>query len=261
MRLAIQHETHYEYSVPLRYTTQWLRLTPRASPHQTVLQWALQAPGPLFAQRDAYGNDGHTWTLARQLRRGAIRAAGIVQTHDSPWLVDEPALPSPLVYLRPTPLAPAHPALAALGAAALAGGADEARLLAFADAVLARVPWRAGTTDVRTTAVEALALGAGVCQDHAHVFIAACRAHGLPARYVSGYFYAPDAPALASHAWVDVCLDVHARRWLSVDVTHRCLMDERHVRLAVGPDYAACLPIRGVRHGGGREAMRVRVDI
>jgi len=100
-----------------------------------------------------------------------------------------------------------------------------------------------------------------VAQDQAHVFIAACRANGVPARYVSGYFYAPESPALASHAWADVCVDTDRRRWLSVDVTHECLMDERHVRLAVGPDYAACLPIRGVRHGGGEEAMRVRVEI
>jgi transglutaminase-like putative cysteine protease len=100
-----------------------------------------------------------------------------------------------------------------------------------------------------------------VCQDQAHVFIAACRAHGVPARYVSGYFYAPQSPMLASHAWADVCLDPQHGRWLGVDVTHGCLMDERHVRLAAGPDYAACLPIRGVRHGGGEEAMRVRVDI
>jgi len=54
---------------------------------------------------------------------------------------------------------------------------------------------------------------------------------------------------------------VAAHRWLSIDITQGCLMDERHVRLAVGPDYAASLPIRGIRHGGGKEAMRVSVDI
>ena len=64
---------------------------------------------------------------------------------------------------------------------------------------------------------------------------------------------------VASHAWADVCIDPAARRWLAIDVTHRCAMDERHVRLAIGPDYAACAPVRGVREGGGDELMSVRV--
>jgi transglutaminase-like putative cysteine protease len=261
MRLHIHHETQYEYSTPLRYSLQSLRLTPRPSEHQTVLQWSLHAPGKLFAQRDGYGNEAHTWTLARRLWRGAIRADGLVETHASPWLVDEPALPSPLVYLRPTDLTPHHASLGALGREILSTGSDAEFFLALAGQVRERVAYRAGVTHVGTSAIDALELGAGVCQDQAHVFIAACRSNGIPARYVSGYFYAPEAPSLASHAWADVCVDIAERRWLSVDITHGCLMGERHVRLAVGPDYAACLPIRGVRHGGGDEAMRVSVDI
>lgn len=261
MRLAIQHETHYEYSAPLQYSLQSLRLTPQASAHQTVLEWALDVPGKLFAERDGYGNDAHTWTLARRLWRGAIRAVGIVETHASPWLEDDAACPSPFVYLRATALTQPGPELAALGRGAFDHGVTEASAVAMARRVAQRVAYTPGVTSVRTGAAEALQTGGGVCQDQAHVFIAACRANGIPARYVSGYFYAPDAPSLASHAWVDVCADVAQRRWLSVDITHECLMDERHVRLAVGPDYAACLPIRGIRHGGGREAMRVSVEI
>lgn len=258
MRLRIHHETQYEYSAPLRYSLQSLRLTPQPSAHQTVLHWAVDVPGTLYAERDGYGNAAHTWSHAKRLWRGAIRAGGVVETHCSPWLVDEPGLPPPWVYLRPTGLTPAHPSLHAIGAS-LAQGVDERSLLSLADTVCDRVAYRSGATSVATTACEALQLGAGVCQDQAHVFIAACRSRRVPARYVSGYFYAPSA--LASHAWVDVCVDLDKRRWLSVDVTHRCLMDERHVRLAVGPDYAACLPIRGIRHGGGNEAMRVSVAI
>ena len=261
MKLRIEHKTHYEYSAPLHYTLQSLRLTPKASAHQTVVHWALQVPGKLFAERDGYGNDAHTWTLARRLWRGDIRATGLVVTHASSWLVDDTACPSPLVYLRPTQLTPTHASFAELGAGVFNQGVTERAALDLADRVLERVKYKSGETDVKTTALDALRLGAGVCQDQAHVYIAACRAQGVPARYVSGYFYAPASPALASHAWADVCVDAASRRWLSVDITHGCLMDERHVRLAVGPDYAACLPIRGIRHGGGKEAMRVSVDI
>ena len=262
MKLSIHHETQYEYSAPLRYALQSVRLTPQPSAHQTVLHWAVHAPGQLFAERDGYGNHAHTWSMARRVFRGAIRAAGLVETHASPWLVDADGVPPPpQVYLRPTELAPSHRLLAELSREPMAGGVSASGVMALAGAVRERVAYRKGATSVKTNALDALALGAGVCQDHAHVFIAACRSLGIAARYVSGYFYAPEAPALASHAWADVCIDMAQRLWLSVDITHGCLMDERHVRLAVGPDYAACLPIRGVRSGGGEESMRVKVEI
>ena len=260
MKLHIQHVTRYDYSAPLQYALQSLCLTPQGSAHQTVHAWTVQAPGTLFEARDGYGNVAHTCSVTRRVMAGAVSAVGTVETHGEPELVDD-SVPEQL-YLRPTSLTQPHVRLAELGGPLSNGTApDAAKALALARAVLARVPYKPRTTTVRTTAMEALALGGGVCQDHAHVYIAACRAHGVPARYVSGYFHAPGADHLASHAWVDVCVDVPAHRWLSVDVTHGCLIDERHVRLAVGPDYAACSPIRGVREGGGEESMRVRIDI
>lgn len=266
MKLSIRHETHYEYSAPLKYALQQLCLTPQANAHQEVVEWQVSAPGPLYAQRDGFGNLSHSWSMARarggrHVYQGSVQAHGTVLTAPSPWLVDDLAAPHPVLYLRSTPLTAADLALAALGREFVDGQAGEEELLGLAAAVCQRIVYRAGVTDVGTTARQALAIGAGVCQDQAHVFIAACRAAGLPARYVSGYFHSSTAPELASHAWADVCLDLEARRWLSVDITHLCLMDERHVRLAVGPDYAACAPVRGVREGGGDESMRVRVRI
>ena len=76
-----------------------------------------------------------------------------------------------------------------------------------------------------------------------------------------GNMDAANEPDLASHAWADVCLDVAGRRWVSIDVTHSCVIDERHVRLAMGTDYNACPPIKGVRHGGGEESMTVSITI
>lgn len=266
MKLTIEHETHYEYSAPLQYALQQLCLTPPSNAHQQVLEWKVQAPATLFAQRDGWGNLAHTWSLTRQrtarhVYRGSVTARGRVRTLPSAELVDEPGDPHPALYQRPTTLTQAEPRLVALGIEHLRRGGDTDALLSLAAAVRDLVPYRAGVTGVTTTASQALALGAGVCQDQAHVFIAACRAAGWPARYVSGYFHSPDAPQLASHAWADVCIDLNERRWLSVDITHGSLMDERHVRLAVGPDYAACAPVRGVREGGGDETMRVNVRI
>ncbi len=259
MKLHIQHVTQYDYSSPVLYAMQTLCLTPQASAHQTVLDWALTAPGPLFALRDSYGNLGHTWALSRRVFGSAVKASGTAETHAAPWLTDASAPPQ--LYLRITPLTEPDDRLEALGRVHLHDGVSERSALALACAVFERLGYHTGATGVETTAREAWSLAEGVCQDHAHVFIAACRANGVPARYVSGYFYAPDAPHLASHAWVDICVDAAQSRWLSIDVTHQCLMDERHVRLAVGLDYAACSPIRGEREGGGDESMQVRIDI
>lgn len=260
-RLSIRHTTRYAYSQVLRHAVQELRLTPRSSAHQTVESWTLSAIGPLFELRDAWGNTMHSATLAAPTASTQVVAAGVVRTHPDPCIIDEPQAPSPYLYLRDDPLTQPHPRLAAFARPHLDGGVNEASVLALARAVGERVQYRSGHTDVETTALEAFDWGRGVCQDQAHVLIAACRSCGVPARYVSGYFHAPDAPDLASHAWVDVCLDLAAARWVSVDVTHACLMDERHVRLAVGPDYDACPPIRGVREGGGEERMTVDVSV
>ncbi len=108
-----------------------------------------------------------------------------------------------------------------------------------------------GTTNVHTRADEALADGRGVCQDFAHVLIGLCRAHGVPARYVSGYLFDPqgngNGDSAASHAWVDVYDE--GRGWRSLDPTHDTEQTERYVRVGVGRDYADVPPTRGVYRG------------
>ena len=114
-----------------------------------------------------------------------------------------------------------------------------------------------GATDVMTRADAALALGRGVCQDFAHVMLAACRRAGIPSRYVSGYLYDPQEREAESHAWVDV-LDAQ-RGWVSIDPTHDREQTEAYVRVAVGRDYADVPPTRGVFKGGSAEALDVAV--
>jgi transglutaminase-like putative cysteine protease len=243
-----------------------------------------------------------------------IYAGGEVDTAAQPERVDLVGV-EPALYLRPSPFTIADPAIVALGRAGLqVASAREARhltdaphLLALAEHVCKAVSYRSGVTHAATTAAQALRGGAGVCQDQAHVYIAACRSLGLPARYVSGYFVSASIANLsvnrganrsshanatvsattsattsahrddaasaaantaaglgtshASHAWTEVCVAPAERRWLAVDVTHACLTDERHVRLAQGPDYGVCLPVRGVRVGGDGETLDVDISI
>lgn len=270
MKLHIRHTTDYRYTEPLRYALQTLWLTPQSGPSQTVHFWSLGAPQKLFAQRDAFGNSIHSYSFVGQeadnVRWSLVNAAGDVETFGVAEFTDADTLPHPYFFLRATHLAAPDPKLAEFGRRfvapqAASGSADLSMLLTLSQGVADAVSYRKYSTNVTTTALEAFKAGAGVCQDQAHVMVAICRSLGIPARYVSGYFYAANEPDLASHAWVDVCLDVASRRWVSIDVTHSCLIDERHVRLAMGTDYNACPPIKGVRQGGGEESMTVDITI
>jgi transglutaminase-like putative cysteine protease len=132
------------------------------------------------------------------------------------------------------------------------------RAQALAEAVYGAVRYRSGTSDVQDSAAAAFKSGEGVCQDHAHVFIASARAVGMPARYVSGYLYTGDANDAASHAWVDVWLGAEIG-WQSMDVTHQRPAVRTYCRLAVGRDYLDAAPVRGMRQGGGGEKMEANV--
>ena len=269
MKLHIRHTTDYRYTESLRYALQTLWLTPQSSPSQTVNFWSVGAPEKLYAQKDAFGNTIQSYTFVGtaldNVRWSLVNAAGDVETWGVAEFVDPEALPHPYFFLRATHLAEPHWQLAEFGRGftpqSLDGTANLQALLALAAGVAGTVCYQKNSTNVTTTALEAFKAGAGVCQDQAHVMVAICRSLGYPARYVSGYFYAANEPDLASHAWVDVCLDVATRRWVSIDVTHHCLIDERHVRLAMGTDYNACPPAKGVRQGGGEESMTVMITI
>ena len=134
-------------------------------------------------------------------------------------------------------------------------------VLKLATAVQQAIGYVPGQTTFATTAAQSFALKSGVCQDHAHVMLSLCRAAQIPARYVSGYFFAEESPNLASHAWIDFCSDIEKGIWISVDITHACLIDARHIRLAIGRDYYSAAPVKGVRTGGGGEELSANISI
>jgi transglutaminase-like putative cysteine protease len=262
MQLHIRHDTYYRYGEPVKRSVQNLRLTPRRDPVQRAVNWTISAPGRRHQQIDAYGNVVHLLTLDEPHREIRIVVSGVVETQD----IDGAALPdegkiSPLTFLAETPLTRADEAIASFARPRLAGNSDlRSRLLSLAESVCETVRYEKGATDVHESASRAFTRGAGVCQDHSHVFIACCRSAGIPARYVSGYFYTGKDGEIASHAWVDVWLG-REQGWMSIDVTHRTPAGGKHCRLAVGRDYLDACPVRGVRRGGGTEEMQVAVSI
>jgi transglutaminase-like putative cysteine protease len=136
-----------------------------------------------------------------------------------------------------------------------------ARLHALMHGVRDRMAYRAGTTDSQTSAAEALASGVGVCQDHAHLFIAAARALDVPARYVGGYLWTgdDDAEYEASHAWAEAYVDDLG--WVGFDPANRLCPTENYIRVGIGLDYWTAAPVRGIRRGVADEALSVRVQV
>jgi transglutaminase-like putative cysteine protease len=261
MQLNIRHETVYRYGEPVKRSIQNLRLTPRRDPMQRALSWSISAPGRQHMQIDAYDNVVHLLTFDEPHREIRILVSGVVETQDAEGVLPDEGRLSPLAYLAETPLTVADQAIASFAARRLSPTGDRrTQLLRLAEAVCDLVQYEKGVSDVHDSAAVAFARGKGVCQDHAHVFIACCRSAGIPARYVSGYFYAGDLQQVASHAWVDAWLGP-GQGWISIDVTHRALADGRHCRLAVGRDYMDACPVRGVRRGGGPETMEVAVSV
>ncbi|HEY5806903.1 MAG TPA: transglutaminase family protein [Povalibacter sp.] len=262
MQLHIRHETLYRYGEAVKRSVQNLRLTPRRDPVQRALNWSITAPGRQHEQIDAYGNVVHLLTLDEPHREIRIVVTGVVETDD----VEGRPLPndgklSPLTYLSETPLTRTDAAIQSFAAERLSQRGDRcAGLLTLAGAVNDTVRYEKGVTDVRESAAQAFARGKGVCQDQAHVFIACCRAAGIPARYVSGYVYTDKEGEVASHAWADAWLGPE-NGWMAIDVTHGTLAGGRHCRLAVGRDYLDACPVRGVRRGGGTEEMQVAVQV
>ena len=251
MRLNIEHCTQYVYSSPVNYTIQQLRLTPQSGFGQHVKYWDIKVQGQLHGFEDAFGNTTHTLVIDKPHTELSVIVIGEVETGVNDYSQQQ-LLPL-MIYLRDTALTLADEAITAFSAKFRQKPIDDLMY-----ALVEKVGYIKGATEVSTTAIEAFALGQGVCQDHAHVFIACCRSLGYPARYVSGYLFTQDGSLMQTHAWVDVWFD---SAWQSVDVSNGCRAGETYVRLATGLDYRTASPVTGMRSGGGVEGMATHVVV
>lgn len=261
MQIAVDHTTVYRYSEKVSRSTQYLRLTPSSGSGQKVLRWEVELPARAVSLKDAFDNLTHVLTLDSAYDEIRLRAHGVVEVDTA--VRDAPSAPgaeliNPMVFLRSTPLTEPDAALREFAQAFAPTAHSEGGIVASLDQlmneILQRMPYQRGTTLVSHSAAESFALGAGVCQDHTHVFVSCARLMGVPARYVSGYLDPEGEPAAASHAWAEAWVD---GRWLSFDVSNGRSAGASHVRLAVGRDYLDACPVRGVRTGGGEESLGV----
>lgn len=261
MHLKIRHRTEYRYETPVRYSIQELHLTPPSTAGQKVGKWKIATPIKATNSIDSFGNLCSVFVQESPYTSMMIEAEGDVQTQDAFEFSDDENAVSPYYLLQQTNLTEPTTEMLEYFSSKLPKKNTIDQVLKLAEAVRESITYSPGQTNFATTAAQSFAMKSGVCQDHAHIMLALCRASNIPARYVSGYFFAEESPNLASHAWIDYCSDIDTGVWTSIDITHACLTDSRHIRLAIGRDYYSVAPVKGVRSGGGGEELSANISI
>jgi transglutaminase-like putative cysteine protease len=265
-RFEIEHTTRFAYTAPITETMMELRLTPLDSRGQRLLEFKLDVYPrvKLTTYADGYGNQVHYFNLLRAHQKLRVTSRSLVEMGGEAEVTEtEDGLVRDFLRFRaPVTDEPGVRALARrhLPADMSSGPAVETALERLTVAISRDFTYDPAVTNVYTEVAEVLELRAGVCQDFAHLFIAAARAMGVPARYVSGYIHIPGEGGVmegASHAWAEAWIP--GSGWVGFDATHPVRAGENHVRVAVGRDYRDAAPTRGVYVGMATGAMNVNV--
>ena len=264
MKLEIVHSTRYRYTGPIAETVMEVRLRPMDGNGQRCLEFDLDVSSGIKPRsyRDGYGNNVHYFNVVRPHARLIITSRSVVETgRELDADPGEELVQDFLRFRSPVKdvpgvreLARRHPIADLRSGPAVEQALDELTLTISREFAYDRA-----VTNVYSAVDDVLELKAGVCQDFAHLFSAAARAMGVPARYVSGYIHTPGGGGAtsASHAWAEGW--VPGRGWLGYDATHPVRTGENHVRVAVGRDYTDAAPTRGIYVGSATGTMDVGV--
>ena len=263
-RLVIHHHTEYQFDRPVHYALQKLRLRPKSAHGQHVEDWHIELDGGTI---EAEAEDHHLNHVALiSIEPGrlhlSIHCRGSVEVEDQTGIVGKHRGFMPLwAFLKPTPMTQAGRGIRTLlGSFQFEPDDAIASLHALSGLILQAMPYEEGHTGSDTSAEQAVALGRGVCQDHSHVFLAAARHLGIPARYVSGYLLIDGVTdQSASHAWVEAHVD--GLGWIGFDVSNGISPDNRYIRVATGFDYSDAAPITGLSYGARDESMVVSLRV
>lgn len=257
MKFFVHHNTIYHYEASTRRSIQLIRMTPQNLSYQTVNSWTLTVPRIGSEVYDGFGNYCTMISINEPHEELEVTADGEIEINEKADYIEDERNPIGL-FLTQTPLTECSDEMIEFATPFLDKALARNNLIDFSHALLERVSYQPGTTDVLTSAQQAFILGRGVCQDHTHLFLACARHFNIPARYVSGYLHTDSEDHLATHAWGEAYLD---GKWYVFDVSNRLFSPSQHVQIAVGLDYNDTAPIRGVRVGGGSEKMNYAVRV
>ena len=287
MIYEVRHRTTYAYESKVTFARCVLRLTPRSSATQTVLESSLVVtpePSRRFERMGPFGETTTTVVIEAPHRALVIEARSRLEVNTPPSRLDFGApwemvrvqglettdlgTEGPANFIYPSVRAPLALAITDYARASFPvarGIVDAATDLM--GRMRADFTYDSKATDVRTTPLDAFTARRGVCQDFAHIMICGLRGLGLPARYVSGYLRTnppPGRPRLAgadaTHAWVSLWCG-EDRGWIGFDPTNDILVQDDHIVLASGRDYSDVAPIDGIILAPGKQKLDVEVDV
>ena len=277
---AIHHLTRYRYSTSVSESVMETRMQPRGDGGQTChsFQLAVSPRSQVYSFMDHLGNAVHWFNVTKKQGQLVIRADSLVGVE--PWdpglLIPDDAAWGALDRLAKDPaywdwLAPSHFVVQSdsLRRFAQSEGIQRERdplrvLYAINQRIYDAFAYVPASTDVDSPIDVALNSRRGVCQDYTHIFIALARNLGIPCRYVSGYlFHGEDRQERsaedATHAWAEAFLPGHG--WIGFDPTNNLVAQGRHIRVAIGRDYADVPPTKGVFRGDASSELDVGVQV
>lgn len=264
MRLSIEHTTTYRFEEPVVHALQRLRLVPKETQGQQILNWEMEYENahPEIEYDDQNFNHVTLVAVEQGASHVVVRCKGMVETLDNAGVIGQHSGHLPLwSFLGQTPLTTPGPRIRAILKDVDSSPTDGLDFLhALSAKILEQVEYSTGESSVDTTAEEAAEQGHGVCQDHSHIFIAAARLMDFPARYVSGYLMMNDRiDQEATHAWAEAHVD--GLGWVGFDISNGISPDPRYVRVATGRDYRDAAPVTGISFGTATEDLHVDVAV
>ncbi len=281
MFYSIRHVTRFRYSGPVRESVMELRMQPRSEGQQTLrsFQIATAPKAQLFAYNDPFGNTVYHFNVLREHTELKIDAQSSIEVQEMAPL---PPAADSLEWQRYNSLnlngehydlledstfARRSPDLAAFIAAhglEKPSGDPLTALKHLNTTLFDAFDYQIGVTDASSPIEQALEKKRGVCQDFAHIMIAVARGWNVPTRYVSGYLHhrrqdKNRSGEDATHAWVEAYLPSFG--WVGFDPTNNIMASERHIRVAIGRDYADVPPTRGTFKGQAESELAVSVSV
>jgi transglutaminase-like putative cysteine protease len=280
MNYSIRHTTRFEYSAPVYESFMEVRKCPRTEGSQRVQRFSL-AVSPnahVFHFLDYLGNVVNTFDIPRAHTRLNITAEAYVEV--------SPIAPLPVALdartwalldaevqegdfwdmLMPSQYIETTPSVIQLAEELDASRRDDPLtvLRELNHAIYETFDYMPNYTNVDSPIDEALISRKGVCQDFAHIMITLVRPLGIPCRYVSGYLYtgkenSDRSVQDATHAWVEAWLPGYG--WVGFDPTNNLIVGDRHIRVAIGRDYADVPPTYGVFRGEVESKLSVGVQV
>jgi transglutaminase-like putative cysteine protease len=282
MFYAIRHFTRYRYNHSVWQSVMEVRMHPRSEGNQRcfIFQLSVNPRARIFAHTDSRGNLVHHFDLPGRHRQLTIISDALVNIDaqqklpetmeygawdDLEEMVEKKDYWDALMlshFARPS--AELQELAKEIGVTERAGRSPLAFLQDVASGVYRSFSYVKKSTAVNSPIEVALRSRQGVCQDFAHIMTTLVRMANIPCRYVSGYLYhsrenSDRSADGATHAWVEAALP--GLGWVGFDPTNNILVGERHIRTAVGRDYADVPPTMGTMKGKAETELQVRVRV